>query len=315
MEKSTSSRILGKIKTDMKINEFIALLVSSFKTFTKKWYLSILNMAVDMVFIVALTFSAVFIQFKATDHLVQLMQIGGELTGGLANIYNETDTVSAGMLAMQKNALVQYHLRHVVLYLFLLVAVAFLIWIIFQSISWYLSYRLANDKEKMLSFKQYFKNFLIQSIPFYMIYVAWAVLFVVVTMRMGTTLFPAISLDSINFVFAILAIITAYFWFFCLTFTRKTPVVNVKDSFKYGVIKFPKLAKTILFILLVFVIVDLILRIEWIASDPVYILAFGLVLLLPIATYSRILLFKTRQQILPIKLVKKRFVSKNVEKK
>jgi hypothetical protein len=263
-------------------------------------------MTLDIIFMVALSFTVMFIQFGAIDHLTEVMRIGGEMTGGLANIYNQTDSVSSGMMAMQNNALLQYHLGQVVMYLALLVLAAFVLWIVIEGISWFVSYTIAVNKEKRLKFWIYLKNFAIQTIPFYLLYVLWLVLLIVFMMRMSTTMFPVLSLGTLNNIFGILAIITAYFAFFSYTLTRRKSLVNIRDAFKYGVLKFPALWAPVLFIVILIVVVDLILRIPFITQDPVYLLAFGAVLFLPAVTFSRILLFKTRQEILPIKNVKRK---------
>ena len=89
MTKSVIKEIFQKIGSDVRKSPFFSILSSAAESFSKRWHLSVLNMVVDIIFMVALSFTVLYMQLGVMDHLTELMKIGGELTGGLTNIYNQ----------------------------------------------------------------------------------------------------------------------------------------------------------------------------------------------------------------------------------
>ncbi len=272
----------------------IGLVTSSFKSWLYNWPLVLLCILSDLFFIIAVASSVTFAQFKLYTHLEAIMRIAGEATGGILNIYNQTEQVSTGLMGLSANLEFKHHLNVLFNYLGLLILAIFMFWIIFQGISWYFAYRMSTDKRQR--FLVFWKNFAIESIPFYLLSVIWIFLSARMLFSSKISIAPLISERAIDILFYMLIAVTWYFSSMCFTLTSESAYSNIKQCFSYGTKKFVKTIQSFAVIVVLFVIVDLLLRIPFIKNDIVMMTLFGIILLLPVLSFARVLLFKTSER-------------------
>ncbi len=293
--KSKLNALVSSIYSDICSSTLINIIISSFKCFTNSWPWIFLSVLVDFIFLIATASVITLIQFTLFEHLEKIMELTGEVTGGLVNIYNQTATTSASMMSLPNNPDFQYHINIIVKYLGIMVLIAFVLWIIFQSISWYIAYRMATDKKSRLSFLRFWRDFAIKSLPFHFLTVLWIFLSIRILLSIKMSLTPWIGEDILNFLFVLFVIFTWYFGSLCYTVTTGNAWKDFKQSFVYGIKKFPKTIQTIIAVTVLFLIIDQILRIPFIAEDPFLKIILGTLTFMPMIVFARISLFKTTQ--------------------
>ena len=277
------------------------LIKSSFKSIYKNPTLVGLSVLVDFIFLMVFTSIIGLFQLLALEHLTKLMEIVGQQTGGLSNIYNQTllPAVSKGALSLSNNAEYLLHVRAIAKYIGLMIIVGYICWCIFEGISWYIAYKIStktlkkNKKEQTQSFWQYWKNFWIESITFYALtmFIVFASVKAMLTIK--TSITPIISETFMNAIFVILALAVWYFGFLTYSITNRRAYQNFKQSFIYGIKKFPKTIQSFGTIAVLLVIIDLILRIPFLRTNKFVMMFIGIILLLPTFVFARVLLFKT----------------------
>jgi hypothetical protein len=92
----------------------------------------------DFLFIAAVSAVVSLVVFTLIEHLQAVMRIAGEATGGLINIYNQTAQVTTGLSGVAQSAEFQYHMGVIFKYLVILILAIYVLWVIFQGLSWYL---------------------------------------------------------------------------------------------------------------------------------------------------------------------------------
>jgi len=269
----------------------VGLLHSSSSSIAKGWPFLLLSILSDFLFLICAGVLITVIQFRLYEHLEAVMRMAGEMTGGLMNVLNQTETVSKGMVGLQQSLEFQEHINTIFTYLGLMIVAVFLLWSLFEFLSWYCAYRISNDKR--LPFIISWKNFILQSLPFYLLTVLWTFLEIRLLFAIKTSITPVIGETTINYIFISLTVITWYFGTICLTLTSKSAYENFKQSFIIGVKKFFSIAQSWLVIILLFIIIDLVLRISIFKNDPILMLLAGIVLFLPVVAFARVILFKT----------------------
>jgi hypothetical protein len=289
--KRPDTSIAGSILSDIKNANLFRLALSSFRSWYMNWPWIILAVLVDLVFIISLSSVITLIQFTLFEHLEALMRLLGEATGGILNMYNQTAQVAAGALGVTSSPEFQYHLSMIFKYLGLMVLITFVLWVIFQGISWYIAHRMSTDKRQ--SFLIFWKNFALESLPFYALSILWIFLSIRLLFSIKMSITPMISEEALNAIFIIFMLITWYFGSICYTITNKYAYKNFKQSFIFGIKRFPKIIQSFLFLLILFIIIDAILRIGIIRANPYILMITGTILFMPAVVYARILLFKT----------------------
>jgi hypothetical protein len=260
----------------------------------KRWPSLLLSCLSDLAFLFILGIIMTFIQFTLFEHLEALMKLTGEATGGLMNIYNETLDVSVGLSGLSGNTEFQYHVSVIFKYLGIMVLATFVLWIIFQGLSWYIAYRATKDKDRM-KFLVFMKNFALQSVPFYLLSVLWIFLSVRILVWIKMSTVQVMSETTLNILFIIFVMITWYFGTLCYTITGKYAYKNFKEAFRYGIFKFSKVIQSFAVLVILFFIIDQILRLSFIRQDSFVLMVFGILLLIPAIFFARILLFKTSE--------------------
>ena len=309
---STQNKLMIKMpkKTKHKNNiehikelKILKLVRSSFNSFKNNPLLVFLSIIADFLFLLFFAaFTGIF-QILALDHLTKLMQMVGQQTGGLSQIYDQGTLalLSPTTAALGQNAVFQIHVRAIAKYIGLMIIVGYICWCVFQGISWYLAYRASiNQKKNIQPFWKFWKNFWLESISFYALTILIIFASVKAMITIKTALAPIVSEGVMNTLFVILALIVWYFGFLAYSLTNKKAYHNFKQSFIYGVKKFPKTILSfggiIIFIVIIDFILKLIFKISFINSDIYIKMLIGIILLLPTFAFARILLFKTRKE-------------------
>ncbi|NQU78606.1 hypothetical protein HQ545_02455 [Candidatus Woesearchaeota archaeon] len=287
-----SNSIISSIISDMKSTKLFSLIVSSFRSWYKNWPWILFSVFFDVLFIISTGIVITLVQFKLFESLEAVMRMAGEATGGIANFYNQTGQVTSGIAGLTSDSLFQYHVNTIFQYLGLMVLGVFICWIIFQGLSWYAAHRMSSKKR--LPFIIYWKNFALQSFPFYLISVFLIFLSIRLIFSINTSIAPIVSEGFINFFFIILMIVNWYFGFLSFTLTSRSSWYNFKKSFAYSTKRFTKIIPSIAFILVLFLVIDLFLRLF--KGDPVILGIVGTFTFMPTLVFSRILLFKTTKE-------------------
>jgi hypothetical protein len=215
------------------------------------------------------------------------------------NIYNETMQVTSGLTGLTGNPEFQLHLTAIFKYLGIMVLATFALWIIFQCISWYLAYRISTKKRQ--SFLVFWKNFAIESVPFYFLTIFWIFISVRLLISIKMSIAPFMGEGLLDALFAIAVIVTWYFGALCYTITGKYAYQNLKACFIYGTRRFFSILPSVISIVVLFFMIDLLLKIPFIRNDSVVLMIVGTLLFMPYLVFVRVLLFKTGEMYWPEK--------------
>jgi len=300
MPKRRSSSIIDSIITDIENARLVKLVASSFKAWYTNWPWILLSVLVDFIFLISVGVVITLIQFTLLEHLDALMRLAGEATGGLMNIYNDTSAVASGLGIIQGTDF-QYHLGIIFKYLAIMIISSFALWLVFQGISWYIAHRMASDPRHRLQFLVFWKNFALESLPFYFLSIVWIFLSIRVLFAIKISMVPFMSEGTLNFLFVLFVLVTWYFGTLCYTLPSRNAWQNFRQCFAYGILRFPKVIQSFLAMTVIFIIIDLFLRISFIRDDPFVLMVIGTVLFMPAVVFARILLFRTTQEYWPVR--------------
>ncbi len=279
----------------IKEQNIVKIISTSFKTFYKNYHWALLIVLVDLMFLFVLGGVMTIVQVIAIDHLSAMMQMGGEATGGLANVYQDPAVIT-GLNDLSADAQFNYHMRSLVKYLAIMVLAGYVCWTLFQGLSWWLSNRLNGKRQ---SYLRYMKNFALQSLLFYGGFVVLMVLWVRMFMASQMAIVPWMSRFTLDIIFWVLAGAWWYFGFWSYTMRHKYAYQNIREAFVFGVKKFFHILPTLMSVTILFVIIDFLLKIPFIAGNNIIMLLFGILLLMPAFTYTRLLLIETRMLFWP----------------
>jgi hypothetical protein len=287
--------ITKTVLSDIRNTPISNIASSSFKAWYTNWPWVILSVLVDFLFLVITSLVIGFIQLGLLTHLEALMRMAGEATGGLMNIYNQTADVTAGAFSLTQNMDFQFHLNKIFNSIALMVLTTFIFWLLFQALSWYIAHRMSTDRKQRQSYLTYWKNFTLQSIPLYIIFILLSVLYIKLLFEINMSIKPLFSQGFLDFIFIILMIALTYFGSLCYSLTDRSAWKNIKQCLAYGTRKFTRVIQSIILIVIVFLIIHFIAKIPFIAQDPLLLLIMAPIFLLPAAAYARIVFFKTAQ--------------------
>lgn len=276
-KKSIAKKVAISIATDIKGSNLFKLVSSSFKALFNRWPLLFASILVDFLFLFFLTGAAFLINLKLIENAAELMQLTGEMTGGMANALGMSTATSITQ-DVQFQSLVTSIAKNFLLLAF----VAFLLWIVFQGISWFLAYRMSQDKSR-LPFLIFWKNFALETIPFYIIYFLTAFITGLLAFRIGSS--------TAGLLFIIITAIAFYFGSLCYTLTDRSAYQNFRQCFVYGIKRFTKTIQSFLFLIIFFFIIQIVFWIIFSLTGWAFLP--GIVLIMPAIVFARILLFKT----------------------
>ncbi|MBT5021640.1 hypothetical protein HON01_02365, partial [Candidatus Woesearchaeota archaeon] len=118
----------------------------------------------DFIFVFVFSVTYGIVQLKMLDVISRLFTLIGEETGGLAYSLNAENFSKAASLANnpQFNQLTGTLMKYVLIGFLVL----FVCFVLFESVAWFFSYRLSNNKDNKLGFFRYIKNFVVLTVPF-----------------------------------------------------------------------------------------------------------------------------------------------------
>ncbi|MFH1064274.1 MAG: hypothetical protein V1729_04295 [Candidatus Woesearchaeota archaeon] len=267
----------------------------SFSAWLNHWPLVLLCVFLEFIFLVGVSGFMTIIQILLFEHLEAVMRIAGELTGGLTNLYDETSQVTTGLSGLTNNTEFLYHLNIIFKYIAVMIAVTFVLWVIFQGIIWFISHKITAGKDHQ-HFFLFWRNFALQSIPFYLLSITFIFLSVRMLFSVKTSMAPILNETFLNFIFLLFIGITWYFGALSYTITTRNPYLNVRTALVYGVRKFPQVIQTVLFLVAVFFVIDRFLRLPFIKGDSFLLVILGIIILMPAFVFARIMLFKTTHE-------------------
>lgn len=192
------------------------------------------------------------------------------------SVTNKLYSLGASMLRQDMPGAAVF-VRSAIVSLIGMLLLIYILYIIFQAISWRFSSKFAGKKEPLLS---YLKRFAIVNIP-------WFILFVIYLAASFAAYFynkRSILLSAVLYIF--LAAIL-YFAFISYSLMGKRPFSAVKDALKLGSKKFLRLFPRIFLLFAAIIMIDNILfRISNMSWALMIIL--GIFIMLPLLTFARI---------------------------
>lgn len=289
--KSVAKKVVDSVCLDVRDSNLFKLVSSSFRAMFRRWPLLFASIIVDFLFLFFLSGAAFLINLRLIEKAAALMQLTGEMTGGVANALGMSTATS-----LIQNYDFQSLLVSIAKYFMLLVLAAFVCWVVFQGISWFFAFRMSQSRDR-LPFLVFWRNFAIETIPFYTIYFIAAFLTGILTFKIGQ--------GTASLLFIIITVIIFYFGTLCYTLTSKSAFQDIKQCFVYGTKRFTKVIPSILFLVAFFLIIQLVF---WLIMHLTgWILLPGIILIMPAIVFARVLMFRTAQMYWQTKkLVKKR---------
>lgn len=268
------------------------LIVDSFQTLIRNPGKASLSALLDLAFVFFFGIVLGATQMKALEHLIALMKMTGEQTGGLIKFYNDT-SVAAGLSTLQRSGQFEFHLKSLFFYIGLIFVSALVLWILFEGVSWLLVYKASTKKENQVRFWNFFKNFAVQSAFFHVITILLIIASVRLLYSQLISIAPIMTRETINLLFMIAVVVTWYFGALCLGMNNKSAYKNIKEAFVFGTTKFTKILPSVVVVFVLMLNVDFVLRL--LRFNTWVLVIAGTALFFPVFFYSRVLLYKTVQ--------------------
>jgi hypothetical protein len=260
------------------------------KTFLESWKLMLkekfsvpVPMLFDLVFIfaVGLVYSLFF--FAMVDHLYAIMEFASKNTAALTEELMRTGSSVTSLLMGYEEFFV--HFKALMLKVGLLLLSIYILWIIFKGINWKLCHKICKKDFPLLSFLKRFALVnifwgIILTIISYIFFRIW----MVNTMADVAPISPVLT----TVLYVIFLILIFYFGMisYCLIPKMKTRAL-LKETFRLGFKKARIIVGGFLIAAIVFVIIDLLLRLAFIIWTPLMWI-LGIFILIPAFTWGRI---------------------------
>jgi hypothetical protein len=227
-------------------------------------------MGLDVIFFLALGFFTAPVSVKMNDLLLNITVI---FSKGLAEV-DRTDTV----LDVLFSANTVMYWKEIIIWVLLFILITYIIYIIFQSITWNLSLRIINKKIKYL---KYLKSFALLNLFWFLIFIIYNLIDLIGDLR-----FALADVKTTNFIGIFANVFLLIFIYFAIISYTK---LNLRKSFKLGWKKHKSLLSTYVLILIYFFLLNLILSKLFLVNYTLAVVV-GLVLFIPAITWARVLL-------------------------
>lgn len=227
-------------------------------------------MGLDVVFFLALGFFTAPVSVKMKTILLQITAI---FSKGLAEV-GRPDTVLDVLFS--KNTIPYW--KEMIMWLLLFILITYIIYIIFQSITWNLSLRIINKKIKYL---KYLKSFALLNLFWFLIFILYSLIDLIGDLRVALADVKTTNFISIIANFFLMIMI----YFAIISYTK----LNLRQSFKLGWKKYRTLLSAYVLVLIYFFILNFVLSKIALANYTLAVV-IGLVLFLPAITWARVLL-------------------------
>ncbi|MBT7902942.1 hypothetical protein HN587_03690 [Candidatus Woesearchaeota archaeon] len=255
------------------------------------------------VFIFAMIYSyiAVFILNK----IISLFQLLGTETGGLTNILTPEDATKLSVIANNPEFVELF--GSIMKDVFIMMLAFLICFIIFQVFAWRFSIKAATKNNKLtpiepeyeLTLLQYWKNFALQSLPFLILTFGWS--FFCLRSYILSKLSPAVLLPAPLWKYFLVLglIIIWYFGNISFCFLKRKSFKNFVNSFIIGIKKFPQIIPSIIFLGVLALVIELVLRIPLLVQSVTGFFIIGVILVFSYLVFARIVIFKTVQLVFP----------------
>jgi hypothetical protein len=271
-------------------SDIVSLISESFSASLKSWVKIAATAILGLLFIFSFGIVLGATQIKAMEHLIELMRMTGENTGGLINAYNDT-AVATNFFVLQKDSTYQYHLQSVFVYIGIIIVAGLLLWILFEGISWWLVYSSSKEKGAGLGFLRFIRNFSIVSAFFHILTVLLIIFSVKLMFNQLTSITPILGKKAMDILFFIGVCVIWYFGALAYAMDDKKTYKNIKDAFVFGTTKILKILPSVIVFFVLMLNVDFILRL--LAFNVTVMVIGGIILFFPVYFFCRVLLFKT----------------------
>jgi len=251
------------------------LCMKSYKHIRKHYIKAIISLVSDLLWIVLTILAGAYIIIKIFINLYNLAEMIG-----FENIYVGEEALKQ-VIQNEAKFLSIYHA--ILGYTVLLVVSIVIIYIIFQSISWFLSY------DKKIKYKKCLARFTLITLFWLIPSIIIFILYTRLSMSAFFSMYSIVTQDTINIIAYILLLIIAYFAIIAYSII---PYYNIKKiiktQFKIGYKHFFKLIKSYIMVIFMFLIGFAItygFRFNLIAMAVISIIIF-----LPLLHYARVFL-------------------------
>ncbi len=250
-------------------------LKQSFELLTKSPFYLVFPILLDIIFLFLVGFVGSIFTTKAIPYLQSLATLQTQATDTSAMIAQQTQLAST--------------LTNIILILLQILLAVFVLWTIFQGINWFLATKCVKKK---VNIKKYSINFLTLNIILAILIAIIAKFFFEITLKNLLTSTPIVSQSLVNTIAIIISIILLYFLFIGYSISYKYKLKEfLKNIFKTGIKDFKKITTTYLIIIILFWVANYIVKLF--SLDFKSAMIAGIILLMPLITFSRIYLIKT----------------------
>ncbi len=232
---------------------------------------------IDITFIFAFFFVYHFFLSKIMNNFFSLLMMTGNSLQGIIE-----ESPESVLLMHQMNSAI----TAIILWVISLIISSYFIYSIFQSASWFFAGKFVHKK---LILKQYIKRFFAVNIVWHIAFVLISYFYVRAVIM--TDIFNIYSnLQAVKPISLIFMITLAYFSLISYALiTEKGFRKSIKGCFVIGFKRFFSLICFFAVFVLIFLIIDLLLKAIFLISEPV-MLIIGIIIIFPIITYFRIVL-------------------------
>jgi hypothetical protein len=158
----------------------------------------------DLLFLLAFLFSFAAISLEVWEHVESLFNIAQD---GLAAV-SSLDLASSALGSIVRQPEFAFHLQEAMKWIFVQMAVAYLIFVLFQSASWFICQAIVNRKVRYFPYLARFAS--VSALWLGLFYIA-SCLWVRLSVQIRFSVFPAVSQSLVSALFLVISIVIAYF--------------------------------------------------------------------------------------------------------
>jgi len=265
------------------MNQITSNLKSSIKLLKEHKPLVLLSASIDMLFlfVYGFVFSLIF-NNKVGVYLLELYNLmiksPEDIQGSLLS-----QGLFASLRATPELALV---FNRIIIWFLVLTVAVYIIYSVFQGLSWNISYRIIGKKMDFFKFLTQFSLINLFWFIFYIIYQIMAYLFAlrtIIAQNINSTPAP-----SLNFILWLYLLVLAYFMLISYTLIgRYKPIKIIGKSFRLGFKKVKILLPSYLFVLFIFLLINFLLVLSFRIS-PILMFVIGILTVFPAIAWARV---------------------------
>jgi len=264
-----------KLKKKILINGF----VGSCRAIRKNPSYVAISFFIDLVFLFVFLTAYHFFFGKIMDRVISLLMLTGKALQGLTQ--NE---VSLNILANQQqmNSLI----INIGVWIGCLAALTYAIYCLSQGMNWFIAHRMFKIKAKPAD---YIKRFFRVNFVWYLMVVIIAYFYVKAVIHAQVLRNPS-NLGIVSILSLVLLAVICCFAFMSYALIKKHSFIDsIKKSFSLAAKEFPTIASMYLLFIFGFFLIDIILRLIFMASTTLMVIV-GIILIFPAIAYIRLVI-------------------------